>query len=225
MKFAVLMIHRGDRPLFLEQFHRMLARQTIQPDILEIVDYPPKSNQVDITERYKYGYEKLKGQGLDCIVIMEVDDWYANNYLETMTTQWDKHGRQDMFGTSYTTYYHLSLGKSFTFQHSKRSSMMSTLIKADLELEWPSDDYPYTDMYLWMRCQNGVTYHPIGYICLGLKHGVGKTGGQFHTDKLKSFKAGGISFEKIVGKEDYEFYTKNFPIRQTTRKNGELVFI
>jgi hypothetical protein len=202
----------------------MLARQTIQPDILEIVDYPPKSDQVDITERYHYGYDKLRNQWLDCVVIMEVDDWYANNYLEAMVTAWQHEGCPDMFGTNYTTYYHLRLDRSLTFRHAFRSSMMSTLIKADLDLEWPLDDYPYTDLFLWMRSKNKKTFFPKGQICMGLKHGEGLTGGQFHIDKLKMFKDK-VSFVKIVGAEDYEFYRKHFPIKQTMRKNKELVFV
>lgn len=222
MKFGVICPDRGDRPLFLEQFHRMLARQTVQPDILEIVDYAPKSDAVDITERYRFGYDRLRGKGLDCVLFMESDDWYRLDYIETMLKAWNG---SDIFGTNYTTYYHLRIGKSFTFKHKSRSSMMSTLMKADLDVSWPMDNYAYTDMFLWMKSKSRETFFPNrGHICLGIKHGVGKQGGEFHSTKLKMFKDKGLDFQKTVG-EDYAFYNDNFPILQTKKVGREVIFV
>ena len=215
VKLGVIMPHRNDRPQFLEQFHRLLEKQTLQPDILEIVDYEAKSDSIDISERYKYGYNKLKGKGLDVIAFMENDDFYATNYLETMVNGWVEHGKPEMFGTSYTIYYHIGLMKHFTFEHSKRSSMMSTLMKPDLPVlltkeGWPADDYPYTDSHLWINSKNKAVFRPKEIICLGIKHGIGMSGGRWHDTTnqrdMRMYKENKLSLLKIVGEENYEFY-------------------
>jgi len=230
-KFAVLIIHRGDRPLFLQHFHRQLSKQTVQPTILEIIDYPPVDDKVDITIRYRKGYDNLRGKGLDCIVIMEVDDAYLPTYLETMLRGWVDHGCPDIFGPKYTTYVNLRLGegvvrKAITLKHEQRSSMMSTLIKADLDLNWPADSYPYTDSHLWIHCKNKKTFAPDRIICLGIKGGYvnGLTGGQFHRDKLKMYDES-VNLLKIVGEENFKFYSENFPLLKTKKVGREIVFV
>ena len=77
IKIGVICPTRGDRPVFMEQFHRMLSRQTLQPDVVEIVDYSAISDECDITRRYITGYHRLRKLGLDVIVILEDDDFYG----------------------------------------------------------------------------------------------------------------------------------------------------
>lgn len=209
IRLGVIMPHRRDRPDFLCQFHKYLSRQTFQPEIVEIVDYPPKGEDKDITERYRYGYDKLRGKGLDVIAMLEIDDFYSPRYLEVMINGWLEHGKPDIFGLNYTIYYHLKLKKSFTFEHKFRSSMMSTLIKPDLAFGWPPDNYPYTDAYLWMNIKNRVTFRPKEIICIGIKHGMGLTGGGWHSldnpKEVKKYKEN-FDLKKFVGEEDFEFY-------------------
>lgn len=231
-KFGVICPDRNDRPLLLEQFHRMMAYQTVKPDVIELVNYVPKSTDIDITQRYRHGYDKLRGTGLDCILFVENDDYYSPTYFETMLRGWVNHGCPDMFGTNYTTYVNLRLGegdirKAITLKHEQRSSMMSTLIKADLDLKWPVDNYPYTDSHLWIHCANKKTFAPDnGWICLGIKGGYveGLCGGSFHRDKLRMYNEN-INLHKIVGDENYKFYSENFPILKTKKIGRELVFI
>jgi serine/threonine protein kinase len=59
MKIGVLIPTRGDRGDLLAHAKWLLGRQTIQPHELMIVDYPPISDDYDITPRYRYGCEKL----------------------------------------------------------------------------------------------------------------------------------------------------------------------
>jgi glycosyltransferase involved in cell wall biosynthesis len=205
MRVGIITPDRGDRPQFMEQYYRMMDRQTLKPEVIEVVDYAPVSDDCDITPRYRYGYDKLRNCGLDVILFIESDDWYSPRYIEVMVSEWDRLGRPDLFGPNYTIYYHLGLRKDFVFRHEKRSSMMSTLIKADLDFTWPADDYPYTDSHLWINIKNKLTFLPKEMICLGIKHGVGKVGGRFHTDMLGMYKENKISLEKVAG-EDYWFY-------------------
>jgi hypothetical protein len=186
MKIAALIIHRGDRQLFLDNLKRMLAAQTVQSDIIHYVDYPPESDKCDISQRYKRGYEALRNKGIDLIFLMEVDDYYAPNYIETMLAEWHNHNCPDIFGTNYTIYYHIKLFSHFTFYHNTRSSAMSTLLKADLKFDWPVDEEPFTDVWLWNHLK-GITFKPEKHICLGIKHGLSVTGGSFHSTKLHRY--------------------------------------
>lgn len=194
-----------DRVQFLGQFKKYLGFQTLQPDVIEIVDFTPMGDDCDITKRYRYGYDKLRGLGLDVIAFMEDDEWYSPEYLEVMVGGWIKAGKPKMFGLDYTIYYHIFIGRSFVFKHDKRSSMMSTLIRSDMDFEWCADDYAYTDSWLW-RTVGGVVWNPRKDIVIGIKHGIGKTGGRWHDDNLDRYKDRGVDFRKIVGEEDFVFY-------------------
>lgn len=210
MRVGLICPYRNDRPKFLEQFHRLLERQTLKPSIVEVVDYVPESFSVDITQRYRRGYDVLRGKDLDVIAFMEVDDWYSPNYLELMVREWDKLGRPKMYGLDYTFYYHLLVGKSFTFRHPDRSSAMSTLIRPDLDVKWCRDDYAYTDAHLWKEI-GGKTGNPKEVIAIGLKHGIGMCGGLWHKEGLDRYKSTELDFNKIVGEEDYAFYKGLYP--------------
>lgn len=210
IKVGVICPTRGDRPKFLEQFKKYVSRQTLQPTVVEIVDFEPTDDSCDITKRYKYGYDKLRGQGLDLIGFLEDDEFYAPNYLEVMVDGWIKHGCPKMFGLDYTIYYHLLVGKDFVFKHDKRASMMSTLMKPDMSFEWCRDDYAYTDSHLW-KTVGGKVWNPRMEIAIGIKHGLGMTGGQYHTNNLQKYNQNNIDFRRLVGEEDFSFYQSLYP--------------
>lgn len=213
MKFAVLIPTRGDRGPFLENCKRMLAYQTVQPDHIEIVDFAPASESCDITVRYRFGYEKLSKMGFDVIFFMEDDDWYAKNYLETMLFEWEKAEKPDIFGTTYTWYYNLRVWGRFKMEHFQRSSAMSTMIKPNLSIKWPADNDPYTDVALFYQLFY-VLFTPKELICIGIKHGYGKTGGESHVTGISRFSTNtGIKdpdktwLKENVDAESFDFYT------------------
>lgn len=239
IKVGVIMPHRGDRDMFLPQFHKCIEHQTLQPEILEIIDYPPKSGDVDITPRYREGYERMRGKGLDLIAFMEIDDYYRPEYLETMAKGWQHARTPKIFGTNYTIYYHIGMKRWFRFEHFRRSSMMSTFIRPDLDLQWPSDDDPYADLELWKQFKNYVldrdgikqvrrgdnqqnewmTYQPNHHICIGVKHGIGMCGGRMHTDHLHKYNKEDKNmelFKSIVDAESLKFY-ETLPLPQFPR--------
>lgn len=210
MKIGVIIPTRGDRPEFLENCLRMLNAQTLQPHIVELIDFEP-GEQCDITKRYRIGYDRLRNKGLDGIAFIEDDDWYRPDYLEIMTTEWMKRGCPDLFGTMYTIYYHLRLKAWFEFQHDRRASAMNTLIKPDLNFEWCPDHEAYTDLHLWKIALNGMTFRPKQVIAMGIKHGIGMCGGRNHTDRLNRF----VNHDKelrfmksVMDAESFEFYSK-----------------
>lgn len=189
MKVGVIIPDRGDRPELLKQcIKRIVHEQTLSISKLALIDYPPWNNQVDITARYRSGYNYLRNSGLDVIALMENDEWYSPTYLEEMVKAWEANGRPDIFGTNYTIYYHLRLRAWFTMHHNTRSSAMSTLIKPDMDFNWCPDHEPYTDIHLWRNAGlKGVTFNPGKHLCIGMKHGVGLCGGRNHTNFLHRF--------------------------------------
>ena len=219
MKTAIIIPDRGDRPEFLNNCLRMMRKQTMPPDHIEIVADPPLSSEKDITWRYRTGYERLRGKGFDCILFIENDDWYAPNYIEFMVKRWMHHDMPDLFGTAYTVYYHLKERGYFTMNHPERASAMNTLLKPDLNFSWCADNDPYTDLHLWLHTGlNGKIVHPVNPIAIGIKHGVGLCGGVNHVDKLHRFTNKDEKFvylhkHMIQEHDDFEsfnFYTQYY---------------
>lgn len=188
MKIGVLIPTRNDRPLFMENCLRMLQAQTLQPAIIEIVDDPPRSHDKDITWRYRTGYDRLRGKGLDVIALWENDDWYAPNYLEYMVKMWQDKMKPWLLGTNFTIYYHVKLKAWFKMEHDERASAMNTLIVPDLDFPWCEDNDPYTDLHLWSTLPGITIPQPSALISMGIKHGDGKCGGRNHIDKLERYK-------------------------------------
>jgi hypothetical protein len=221
MRIGVIIPTRGDRPEFLENCKRLMFQQTLKPYLIHIMGDEPINSECDITRRYREGYELMRNKRLDVIFFIEDDDWYSDKYIETMVNEWTNAGKPDLFGTSFTIYYNLKLKKHYTMFHSERSSMMSTLIKPDLNFTWPKDSEPYTDSFLWFSSINLETnkplkkhiFYPKEILCLGIKHGIGKTGGKSHTTELHRYdgKTGKNDFslemlKLTVDNKSFDFY-------------------
>lgn len=196
----------------------MMEAQTLQPHTIELVNYPAESNEVDITQRYRRGYDLFRNKGFDLIAFIENDDYYHPEYLETMVKEYEKVGKPDLIGTNYTPYYHLCLRAWFDFLHDQRASAMNTLIKPDLNFEWCPDSNPYTDLYLWLQLQ-GITKHtfkPEKMLSIGLKHNTGKCGGIGHNDRLEMFSRNDQSYtwlKENMNPESFNFYSKIFDLK------------
>lgn len=212
MRIGVIIPDRGDRPDLLANCLRMLKAQTLQPEIIELVNDAPTSESCDITKRYRIGYDRLRNKGLDLIAFIENDDWYSPDYLETMANKWIESGKPDIIGTNYTIYYHIRLFAHFTMNHDTRSSAMSTLLKPDLNFKWCVDHEPYTDIHLWHTLK-GVIFEPEKTICMGIKHGVGLCGGKTHIDRFDRFihkdSNKGFLREKLDS-DSFKFYSQYF---------------
>lgn len=209
MKIAVLIPDRGDRPEFLKNCKRMIQDQTIKPNIVKVINYKPLSDKCDITQRYRIGYDELRNCGIDCILLIENDDYYAPNYIETMVDKWVELGKPEIIGTNYTIYYHINERAHFTMNHSRRASAMNTLLKPDLDFPWCVDHEPYTDLHLW-KTLKGMTFDPGKIISIGIKHGVGMCGGRNHIDYLHRYinKDHNSEFLKQhMDSKSFNFYT------------------
>lgn len=186
-KIGIIIPDRGDRPEFLAHCLWMMECQTLNAWMeIMIIDQPAENAEIDITKRYRMGYDAMRGKGYEVIFLIENDDWYAADYIEIMYNAWRAYGRPDILGHTYTLYYHLNLKRHFTFHHVERSSAMNTMLKPDLQFEWCKDNDPYTDIHLW-HVLKGQTFTPPRHICLGMKHGIGKCGGYMHISHLHRF--------------------------------------
>lgn len=205
MKIGVLIITRGDRPKFLEQAKNMLKQQTLQPNEICIVDDEPLSNDIDITYRYRIGFERLKDK-VDVIILWEDDDYYNPKYIETMFTSWVNNGKPELFGLNNTIYYNINNNKYVHLKHGGRASMMSTMISTKAVIEWGDDNYAYTDMVLWKKLK-GVAVD-LGIINMGIKHGTGLCGGGGHVNDWGHYNQvdSDLSFLKSITGNEFPFY-------------------
>lgn len=183
MKLGIIIPDRRDRPKFLQNCLEMLLLQergdSYDPFEIHVVSFPPTDDSVDITKRYRSGYDYFRGKGLDLLAFIENDDWYSRDYLKTMVAAWKRFKCPDLFGTCYTIYYHIELKAYFTMEHHTRSSAMNTFIKPDLDFPWPVDMEPFLDIHLWEMRNNPIksriVFKPDHIISVGIKHAQGKT--------------------------------------------------
>jgi len=217
MNIGIIIPDRGDRGIFKENWNRQLDEMTYKlilyaPFQLAYVNHKPKNGTIDITERYRIGYDRMRGLGLELIFCLEVDDFYSTDYLLIMIQQWIAAGKPDLFGVDYTYYYHVKLKKYFKYEHQGRASMMCTAIKPDLDIPWPKDNYPFTDMHLWKFMQSKKTFRPDKPIAIGMKgHGIGMAGGTGHTDRLGRYIQDDQShafLKEHLDSDSYNFFSK-----------------
>lgn len=235
MRIGVIIPTRGDRPKFLENCLRQLTHQSVQPEVIDVVNdvLPIKKDREgnvlpDITWRYRIGYDRLRNKGLDLIALIEDDDWYHKTYLEHMANKWLENNKPNLLGTDFTVYYNIKLFAHFIMIHSERASAMNTFIVPDMNFSWCPDNEPYADMHLWgsknnitnkvvlQSCTpfaiNPATY-PKNILSIGMKHGVGLCGGRSHVDRLHRYINKDIDksfLKQHLDAESFKFYSNYF---------------
>jgi hypothetical protein len=177
---AALVPTRGDRPDFVAHCRWLISRQTRKIDHVEFVDFPPAGPEKDITKRYRVGLSRLCDK-TDVIFLWEDDDWYSKEYVEKMLGGWEQENRPELFGFSKTCYYHICTMSRSEMSHPGRASAMNTLVRADAveRIKFPEDSQPFFDISLW-KSLRGTAHDVYGWPCVGIKHGVGLSGGIGH---------------------------------------------
>lgn len=199
-----LVIPTRDRPEFLKHSLWLLKQQTLQPDLIEIVDDKPIKFP-DVTWRYKLGCKRLVEKGAKVIIFWEDDDWYCKDYIKIMFSEWQRE-KPDMLGISKTLYYHIGIQKYRILRHPGRSSAMSMLISRNIIEDW--EDLKFLDLYLWNN-YNGLLIEPENWICVGIKHGIGSYCGSGHTKDFCFTQTDDWSYIKsIIDKHSLNFYKK-----------------
>lgn len=207
-KIGVLIPTRGDRPKFLEHALYLLSKQIQKVDFIEVVDDIPNSNQKDITYRYRVGCERLVKKGADVIVFWEDDDWYHETYIQKMIEYWCSCSRPQIFGVSFTIYYHLKIRKWLRQNHEGRASAMNTIVTKDIvNFEWPDDSESFLDLILWKKL-TGRAIELASIKSIGIKHGVGLCGGGGHKNTMwyKNEDPGMRWLASHVDHKSLEFY-------------------
>lgn len=212
MKIGVLIPTRGDRSIFLEHAKKLIGKQTMKPDLIEIVDDKPLSKGKDITWRYRLGCERLFSKGADVIIFWEDDDWYSPLYIQTLFCEWLKAGKPDIFGINTTVYYHLRSRKYVELgEGNKKASAMATMVtKSVINIPYPSDDYVWFDIWIWERLK-GFSIPVQRPLNLGIKHGIGLTGGIGHNAGASIYKKYDYNLKylhSVVDSESFQFYKK-----------------
>lgn len=205
MKVGVIIPDRNDRQKFLEHCKFMLSKQTMQPTFIEVVNFVNPTNNFDLTQRVRIGFDRLKNI-CDCVLIIENDDYYSENYIETMVNTWIELGKPELLGTDYTYYYHVFKKQYRKLVHKGRASLMNTLINTNLNVNWCDNNEVYLDLHIWKK-HNGMTFTPEVPIAVGIKHGIGLCGGNGHNGMQFQENDFDLQFLKsIVDKESFNFY-------------------
>lgn len=214
MIVGILIPTRGDRPKFLEHALWLISQQSMQPDLIEVVADPPKGQKKDITLRYKLGCERLFSKGADIIIFWEDDDYYSHLYIQKMVSQYVKHKKPDIFGIDSTIYYHLKTRKYALLPSNpkgKKASAMATIVNRKImDIEWPPMDYVWFDIWIWERMA-GVSIEFDEPINVGIKHGIGMTGGIGHRDGINIYKNQDRDYKflsSLVDAKSLQFYKK-----------------
>jgi hypothetical protein len=212
MKIAVITPHQDKkRSKFLNRLEHYISRQTRKPDSWIIVD-DHTGMAKDLTLRIKVGIDRALESGCSGVLIMEDDDWYHSTYIETMLSNWEQAGKPDLYGQGYTDYYHIKVQKHTRLVHPGRASLMSTFIHlpAIYNFTFPANNYIFLDINLWKQLK-GKTFTPAKPICVGIKHGIGITGGKGHDQDWKLYnKDQDFSILRgLIGK-DCDFYEQYF---------------
>ncbi len=209
MKIAVVTPnHDPKRSMFLDRLRMYMSRQTMQPDIWEIVNEPTLFKP-DLTYRVRVGIDRAIDKGADVILIMEDDDWYDSQYIEFMVNGWKHSGKPPIFGIGYTLYVNVMHGKKWFSQHKGRASLMSTLVTADaiVRFTYPSDQHIWLDIDLWKSIRGGKTIEPTKLYSVGIKHGIGLCGGVGHNKAFSKYESDPQYKElKRHLKEDAQWY-------------------
>jgi hypothetical protein len=224
MKIAVVVPTRGDRPEFITQCKKLIDRQTLKPDKVFFMDYPPESKAKDITQRIRRGVEKATKAGCDIAVFWEDDDWYHPTYIEWLVSEWKKNKRAAIFGVGETYYYNIAAKGRLHMRHQGRTSTFCTMISLPFKGTWCNDDYPFLDMHLHKTGRVKTVNFNQGIKAIGIKHGVGMCGGGGHYARFKwdMIDSPAENWFKSVMDDQYSFYdamSKKIPSISPTKNN------
>lgn len=198
---------RGDRPMLLDRtIDFLLPRLDYY-----LIDYSPKSNEIDLVPRVKEGIKRASKDGYEFVFIIEDDDYYPGNYFSS----YGDLSNIDFVGYSNSIYYNI-LNRSYEIlQHPGRSSLFCTgfRISALDKFNWPNDNEKFLDIKLW-EYANRYSLRTLlldstieKYSPIGIKgHGIGKHAGKGHVMQLK-YKDPELKWlQSYTDQEAFEFY-------------------
>lgn len=183
MKFAIIIPDRGDRPDFLNHCMWQVGRFSLKPTHVFCINYAPQSENADLVQRIRVGVERAMAEAIDLVFIIENDDSYPADYFNRFQPHFEKY---EFFGDDRTTYYNLRNKTYRTWHHPNRASLFTTGFKISAlnNFSWPDDDELFLDIKLWQYARHRKKKF-VDTGAVGIKHGLGKTGGKGHYMRFK----------------------------------------
>lgn len=201
MKFATITPDRGDRKPLMDFCKYQISRFEVKPDKSYFIDYPPRTEKIDIVPRFLEGIERAKEDGFDLVFVLESDDYYDSTYFNHIPDA-------DFIGEANSIYYNLRNKTYQNFSHPGRSSLFTTGFKISaLKGFKPTATERFLDISLWKFAfdnKKETAFRETGAI--GIKHGIGLCGGKGHQMRLKHTDNNLEWLSEHVDSTAYEFY-------------------
>jgi hypothetical protein len=197
-----------ERKPFLDFLDTQIAKQTRQPDEWIMVDYPNDSGKPDLTKRYKEGIQQAFDKGCDFVLFIEDDDYYPPTYIEDMVEGWQQAGFPSVFGVDESIYYHIGSKKFHFFKEKAHCSAFCTGVARDVVTNVCQDTVIFFDMRLWKHNESSAKIKlPIGRKPIGIKHGLGASGGSFHSvHRFRQSNDDTVTIKDYVDADALDFY-------------------
>lgn len=215
---AVVTPTRGDRKSLLNRCKYYVERQTI-PVKHFVVDDNLGLDGVDLTRRIYIGLNRAKSEGYRYVFIMEDDDWYAPDYIETYLKKLQDMKVDNIFlyGIIYTDYCHLVWNKRWNIFHKGHASLYTSMmdlnyfpieaLKTLVSYKNLTADLDWELFKTKTLCESLSFSIPVKQI--GIKHGVGKAGGHGHHAQHIYNPRYGSAFDYLaqhLSEEDLNYY-------------------
>ena len=189
-----------DRKPMLDFVLERMNEQSRKPDHIIVVDYP-NTGGVDITDRMKKGLAEAWEKGCDFVLSIEDDDYYPITYVEDMLRAWIQKGKPPLIGHRQTINYNIFDSTYRVVDRDTFCSAFCTAFGRDVNFDIEDNIW---DVEAWRKNPAGVmtTIDPPP---VGIKHGIGMTGGHEHS--TCSNKDDGTMLKKLVDKKALNFYS------------------
>ncbi len=192
-------------------------------DFVYVIDYEPVSKEVDIYDRLKKGFERAMIDGVDYCSIVEDDDFYKLDYLDTIKRRMNSD--TELFGVNMTLYYHLFSAGWRQMSHPGRSSLFCTTFKTEAFNKLPIVTTDPSIDVVWWRSDNTVKQLINESIAVGIKHGsvFGKVGGTGHFMNYSKYDLSLKMIKGVMDKDAFEFFVSVKETYQKTWQQGQKV--
>lgn len=194
-----------ERAEFLEFLEDTIKKQTKQPYKWIKVDFQKENGQPDIAKRIKHGVKQAFEEGCNFVLFMEDDDYYPLTYVEAMVDKWKENGYPTIIGVQNTLYYHLKARKFHEFHRKDHCSLFCTGVGKNVEMQRISDNAKMVDVKLWKQNPGVFVELEDGTKPIGIKHGLGQSGGSFH-DPKRFTQNNGYRLEDFMDEGALDFY-------------------
>ena|SRR5690606_10779692 len=206
MTFCAITPTRGDRPELLQHCKNQVQRMTLKPDEHIIVDFPPTSPDKDLLARLRIGIALAKEHEHEFAFVIEDDDSYPADYFQRMYD-----AAFDFIGDDRTMYYSLRDNGYNTEHHKDRASLFTTgfRISALDGFDWNrlAPNKVFIDIALWDYARRKRLKRKfIDSGAVGIKHGIGLTGGIGHRQRYRTFDTNWRVLASKVDEKSLEFY-------------------